>query len=63
MLACCMWYDGGAGRCWLAVCWRKGGLWPRMHTDVDVAGELHSWTAAMARPTCVECVDVLRTSH
>ena len=20
MLACCMWCDGGAGRCWLAVC-------------------------------------------
>ena len=32
-----------------------------MYTDVDVAGELHSWTAAVARPTCGEGVDVLRT--
>ena len=34
-----------------------------MYTDVHVAGELHSWTAAVARPTCGEGVDVLRTSH
>ena len=32
-----------------------------MYTDVHVAGELHSLTAAVALPTCGEGVDVLRT--
>ena len=50
VLACCVLKEGWAVGpvCTLTSMWR---------------GELHSWTAAVARPTCGECVDVLRTSH